>query len=404
MKKQIVAVVGSLLLLCSVSMVQAATTLMEIGRSPFHQPPLTSPADLITMVQTKAAEVEKGFALAGRSDLYEPFMAQLPGADIQTVNFEKGSYFEWMFYKKKGKGSVKVVRDVTWGNDKTFPGFQFDITQDNVIYTFVVPLGCGNVALMSGRTVEPVPAAPVVVAPPPNQAPQCGMTVSSVRAFCGEIITVDASGSTDSDGDIAKMTIAFVDDQGQVVSEKVIDGGLVAQVPVPCGTNKLKVTLEDNDGAVSEPSQCVADVTGMKRIRGIADVGYYRQFDPAHYLFGRVGLEYLLNEDWSLLGLIGGAGQIGGYDGDHALLIDALAEYKFASRYFVDFGVGGWITDGNQDLDTEDSQLDGILGFGARVYGEPDAFNVSLFAEVRSAFDENLYEYGRFGVGVRFRF
>jgi len=403
LKRKIIAVVGSVLLLCSVSMVQAATTLMQIGRSPFHQPPLTSPADLIQMVQTKAAEIEKGFAIAGRSELYEPFMAQLPNADIKSVDFGKGSYFEWMFYKKKGKGAVRVVRDVTWGNDEPFPGFQFDITTDNEVHTFVVPLGCGNVALMGSETV----AAPVVVAPPPvNQAPQCGMTVTPTQAFCGEMVTVDASGSTDADGNIAKMTIAVVDGQGNVVSQDVVEGGLVGQVAMPCGSNTLKVTLEDNDGAMSESSQCVADVTGLSRIRFIADAGYYHQFDTAHYLFGRGGLEYLLNQDWSLLGLVGGSFVVHGADGEHALTLDALVEYKFASRYFVDLGVGGWITDGDDDLDTEDSQVDAIFGLGARVYGEPEDFNVSLFAEVRSAFDEmdEIYDYGRFGVGVRFRF
>ena len=103
--------------------------------------------------------------------------------------------------------------------------------------------------------------------------------------------------------------------------------------------------------------------------------------------------------------MVGGAGHVDGTDGKSAFLIDALAEYKW-SRYYVDFGVGGWITDGDDDNPAEDSQLDFILGLGARVYGEPEAFNTSLFIEIRSAFDEfdELAEYGRFGFGVRFRF
>ena len=70
------------------------------------------------------------------------------------------------------------------------------------------------------------------------------------------------------------------------------------------------------------------------------------------------------------------------------------------------FGVGGWITDGDDDLPTENSQLDLIAAIGARVYGEPEDFNASVFFEVRSAVDEldGLYDYGRFGLGVRFRF
>ena len=64
------------------------------------------------------------------------------------------------------------------------------------------------------------------------------------------------------------------------------------------------------------------------------------------------------------------------------------------------------ITNGNQDLDGEDSQVDLIAGLGAMVYGEPEKFNTSVFFEVRSAFDEmnDMGRYGRFGVGVRCRF
>jgi hypothetical protein len=83
-----------------------------------------------------------------------------------------------------------------------------------------------------------------------------------------------------------------------------------------------------------------------------------------------------------------------------------LGEYSFGSRYFIDLGLGAWITDGDDDLPTENSQVDLVAGVGARVYGEPEDFNASLFVELRSAFDEldEMDEYGRFGAGVRFRF
>ncbi|NTV51226.1 MAG: hypothetical protein HGA69_00110 [Desulfobulbaceae bacterium] len=116
-----------LLLLVSVSFANAATTLTEIGRSPFHQPPLKTTEDLIKMLQAKNPEVAKGFALAGRSDLYELFMDQIAKTKIDLVQFPKGSQFQWMFYKKKGKGTVRIVKAVTWGNDKPFPGFQFNV-------------------------------------------------------------------------------------------------------------------------------------------------------------------------------------------------------------------------------------------------------------------------------------
>lgn len=401
MRKHIVSLFVLALVLVSVSVANAATTLVEIGRSPFHQPPLKTQEDLLTMLKAKNPEVAKGFALAGRSDLYEVFMDQVFKTKIELVQFPKGSHFEWMFYKKKGKGTVRIVKDVTWGNDKPFPGFKFAVDKDGIRYVFVIPLGCGNVALMEESKI------PVVAAPPPaNKPPQCGMTVTPVKAFCGETVTVDARSSSDPDGEIAKMTIAVVDEGGKTVSQKVVEGKtLTGDVAMPCGTNTVKVTVVDNKGLEATSPACAVQVTGINRMRMIGDVGYYRQFDPSNYLFARGGIEYKFSEQFALLAMLGWSPEIHGKDGASAGIADVLAEYSF-SRYFVDFGLGAWVTNGDDDLDAEDSGLDLIAGFGARVYGEPDKFNASLFVEIRSAVDEldAMDEYGRFGLGVRFRF
>lgn len=403
-----VLTVGVLLLMLNSA--YAATTLMQIGRSPFYQPPLTTPESLISMVQEQEESVKTGFSKAGRTELFEPFVSQITTTKIETLEYHKGDKFEWMFFKKKGKGTVRVAKDVTWGSDKTFTGFQFDIDNDGQRHTFVVPLGCGNIALMGSKPI-PVqaapPAEPVVAAPPPNQAPSCEMTVTPQQAYCGEPVTVDASGSVDSDGQISKMTVAVVDANGQVVKETVVeDGSLVSQVPMPCGSNSLKVTLTDNEGLSSDPSQCQSTIVGKSKTRFLADIGYYNMPDPGNYLFGRVGLEYKISDQWGVLGMVGVAPHIEGIDGETAFLIDLLGEYTFASRYFIDLGLGGWISTGDNDLDTEDSQIDAIAAIGARVYGEPDAFNASLFLEVRAGVDEfdDFVDYGRFGFGVRFRF
>ncbi len=411
MNRKILSVIITGVIFFTLSGAQAATTLMQIGRSPFYQPPLTTADSLIAMVQSQRNAVKKGFEKAGRPELFAPFTSQVGSVQIDTVEFQKGDNFEWMFFKKKGKGAVRVAKDVTWGNDKPFTGFQFDIESEGKVYTFVVPLGCGNIAMMG---VKEMVAAPPVDAPPvdapvvvaPNKAPECGMTVVPTEAFCGEMISVDATSSSDPDGEITRMSIAVIDAQGQVVSEKVIEGGgLAGEVAMPCGANTIRTTVTDNDGESATSAACSVNVNGMERIGFLADVGYYNMPDPGNYLFGRVGMEYKFTENWGILGMIGGAPHIGGYDGVSAFLIDLLGEYSF-SRYFVNMGVGGWISDGDDDLETEDSQLDFIVGAGARIYGEPEDFNASLFLEVRAAFDEfdDFVDYGRFGFGVRFRF
>jgi hypothetical protein len=398
LKTKIISFIVMAILVVSAGVTNSATTLMTIGRSPFCAP-LQSQDDLISMIKSRADDVRRGFELAGRSELYEPFLAQINTVPIDRKEYPKGTHFEWMFFKKAG-GQVGIAKDVTWGNEDTFPGYQFDIVYNNTRSTFVVPLGCGNIAMLGEGEV------PVALVAPMNQAPHCRMTISQTLAFCGETLVVDASSSYDPDGDIVGRRIAVVDNSGQLVSERVVTGDIpVFEVTTPCGTNTIKVSVVDDQGRDATSDQCIAEVTGVKRVRFLGDAGYYHQFDPGNYFFGRIGAEYRFTQEFSVLGLLGGAVHFDGSDGDDAFLIDLLGEYKF-SRYYINLGIGGWITDGDDDLDAEDSDLDFIAGIGARVYGEPEGFNASVFLEVRSAFDEfdDIDKYGRFGAGVRFRF
>ena len=158
----------------------------------------------------------------------------------------------------------------------------------------------------------------------------------------------------------------------------------------------------------------------------IADLGYFRQSDPADYLFGRVGIEHKLfpNDpqygNISLLTMIGAAPKVGGSDGDSAFLLDVITQYNWllpsdswslpqynwtapALRGFTGLGLGGWFTSGDVEDDSGDNDLDIIFNIGVRLPNRP---NVSIFLEMRNAVDEldDISEYGRFGAGVRCEF
>ena len=72
-------------------------------------------------------------------------------------------------------------------------------------------------------------------------------------------------------------------------------------------------------------------------------------------------------------------------------------------------GIGGWITDGNKNNETENSQIDIITALETMIFGEKDKFNVSLFIEVRQGINElndmhTVKSFGRYGGGLRSRF
>ncbi len=386
------------LLACSVAVsAQAAGTLKELGRHPFHTPPISSVAELKTMAQDEQQAIMDGFTLAGMPELYQPFMDQLAQTTPEIKEYAPGETLNWMLYKKNGNGRVRIMKDVTWGGEAPFTGFEVAVDYEGRRYTFVSPMVCSNISL------KEIGAIPMVAAV--NQEPACNSVVTPVSAYCGEMITIDATSSTD-DGAVSGMKVTVLDTEGNIVSEEPVpENALTYQMPMPCGDNTIQVTVVDDQGLEATSPSCQTVITGKSRFRPIADLGYYKQSDPGDYFFIRGGFEYNFTEEFSVLGMAGIAPQFKGDDGETAFLVDVLANYSW-NPVFVAFGLGGWISTGDNDYDTEDTDLDLILNIGSRVYGEPDAFNISVFLEGRAAVDEldDLEKYTRIGAGVRFRF
>lgn len=432
---------ATLLLLLSVCVAQAASTLTVIGRHPFYQPPLQSVAELQDMMQVMQEDIMIGLEKAGYPELYEPLMQQFPQAEIQNVEYEPGQFFNWMLFKPNGVGEVRAAQDITWGGDAPLSGYEFSIDVGEKRYTFAVPLFCGNIALKEAARIVVVEVpGPVqikeVEVPGPVQTVVKEVKVPQIveKEVVKEVrVPVNVPGPVQTVVKEVKVPVNVPGPVQTVVKEvevpKIVEKEVIREVEVPKIVEKTVVERVEVPVTriVEKPVVQKVEVPVIQEvevpkccppckypIRFVADLGYWRQSDPADYGFGRLGVEYALHQRLSFLVMAGGASKVDGDDGYNAFIIDFLTQYNmFFLRVgedwrpvFLGFGLGTWMTDGEVGVETEDSDVDIIAQIGTQISGSQDGFNTSLFLEARSALDETdaLSEYGRFGIGLRFRF
>lgn len=371
MKKQkLLVVLVACLAVVVASEVSAATSWKKLGANPFYRPPLTSVADLKTLVQDRSVDLKAGFAKAGYPDLYPAFIEQFPTARIDSVTVVPGDSFEWIVFKKRATGQVSVLRDATWKGAAAFEAYRFTIDNAGRRHEFVVPYACGNVAL---RTVAPIPPAPVAVAPPAPVAPAPPATPPSEPV---------------------------VAPRAAVVPPPPPPPPVAAPAPLPVAPKPAPVPPPRAASVAPAPAAVPPAPVPVAVWRGglLFDVGLSRQIDPANYAFARVGYEVPLTDKLYLVGLVGGFQRWMGNDGGSAFIADALLDYHWVGGSSFGLGAGFW--SGN------DGQVDLIVDYGELVSGNPDGRNISLFVEARLPVDEleSVSEFGRFGLGLRFRF
>lgn len=139
----------------------SAMALTVLGQNPFYSTYLADEAQVKQMLESSRADVKEGLMKAGSGDLFEPLFAQLAGTEMTKVQYRKGQRFEWMFFRKKGKGRVRVDKDVVWEGNDPIDGYEFTIDSNNQRHTMTVLPVCGNLSLLGSG---PIPAPPVVPA------------------------------------------------------------------------------------------------------------------------------------------------------------------------------------------------------------------------------------------------
>jgi hypothetical protein len=152
------------------------------GPTAFYAPPLRTAANLKQMAARKgmADDIRLVLRDSGIPETADAVLATLGAASasvkggfcdeatpadgvIVECDFRPGSTLLWMALRPniaKGNRTPGRLESVKWAGAKPFKAFLFRVTNDYKIYTFVLPLVCSNLSLMS---VTEIPGEPVAV-------------------------------------------------------------------------------------------------------------------------------------------------------------------------------------------------------------------------------------------------
>lgn len=193
--------VAMTLVVCTAMSLAQTTKLRRVGVYTFAmvkgQEP--TPAVLKGLFDAHAAEIRTGFEMAGNAELYEPFMEQMKTAEWLDTTIPIGEVLPWMLFKSHGQ--VKVARNIEWAGKEALPVFIVPVEKDWKQYAFIIPKGCGNIALGS-EVKDLIPPA------------VCSLVVTPARTNANDPVTVDMSGSQNA----KSMTVEVMDAQGQRIA------------------------------------------------------------------------------------------------------------------------------------------------------------------------------------------
>jgi hypothetical protein len=265
------------------------------------------------------------------------------------------------------------------------------------VYTFK-----GRATNAQGKVSDNPCEAKVVV----NAPPTCALTTSCApcKDMVGRPIAIDASGSSDPDGQVAKADFAITDAAGNAV-DKFMDG----EAPFVWdktfdqpGTYAITVVVTDDFGAVSEPCRAALEVT-QKRLFFLVEggPGLLRGTYTA-MLWARAGLLYKIVPDTlDFILSFGGGIPVRGEPWTSFLMGNALLNVH-AGPAFVAGGLGF----STKEQTTRKAGIDLVGEVGVDLFKMNSSVG-SIFFELRAPVltsDRSFDEHHKLLLGLRYIF
>jgi len=195
---------------------------------------IQTPEQLKELLENNPALIEKAFAEADASFLYDGFMEKVMAGEIQADQLPKGQEIPWMAFKVGNK--VKVARDMVWAANRTLEVLGLTVQHECKDYVLVVPKGCGNLTLMDIR----------------NSVPTCAIAVTPETPNVGDEITVDLSASQCA----VRYEISVMRDGEEIDFKKLVDP--VWKMKIDQSGNYLFKAKAFNIDGVASPGDCEA--------------------------------------------------------------------------------------------------------------------------------------------------
>jgi hypothetical protein len=237
-----------------------------------------------------------------------------------------------------------------------------------------------------------------------NAPPICSLKTPCVSCidYVKKPIALDASGSTDIDGQVVKADFTITDQAGSPVDKYAASAAPFVwnKTFMKAGSYAVMVVVTDDFGAVSEPCRVVLDVTRIKRDYISVGAGpLFARGSHGPYLYSELDYFHWITPnqvDFTLSA--GGAVAVKGSPWKSFFLADALINYH-PTPFFIGAGIGV----STAIKEGRDTVFELVGDIGVDVFRTETTFG-SLVFQFRWSAGKDLWDYHKLALGFRVHF